>query len=626
MQLHSLASVAYRAIFSFVLFICFTNNASAQPAGDYFPLELGNTWYFDKNDSGFLELRIVGIDFENGEINHYEARVIEEYTVFDQQQQQITVTDTTYFELFDSGDFDGIPFIYSTYPDSSKYRFNGMHTPIDDFSFFDNFEEQVTSSFFGNFNSYKDCYYFSIFDEESENTKGFLFAPDIGPVAYVLDEDAGEATLVLNDFTNACDYLNSDNLVAIYNDTIDVVIDDNCGIASPNEIIVLFEPNASTFERDSIRLAAGVGDGNFKRCVCNLDLELWYFGENLDYSDVVERKIPVKTSPCTVEVDFNGVARGDIDNNENLPISPPQPLTAPPIGVSINSDSVSIITVPDSGINFESLSALQKKYIYAINLMSLPNGQRTWGGWSFVDEVNNISATTETHGTKVLKLIIDGLIDAGVEPNEVKVLPLKTHNHLGRGLIFDVTCSIYYSIKMKSSIVNTSWGHRGTKSEILELAIDSLFKEGIILAAAAGNDSVNIEEKPFYPAAFSKDLLVVATSLDSTGITLVPFANTSNELVHVAQKAPRGTSYAAPVLTAVIAQGMTMWPDDTPQEIIEKILDCAATNPILINDVKEGKILNNDLANCGGCDCYCWLIRILILLLLLLLIIWFRRR
>ena len=663
-MLLSKTNTFFKAVYLFLFLGCFCTVTFAQGdslrqgayissvpnvlQGDYFPLQLGNTWLFKRTDSNdTLQLRIVGANFDSlGNFNHFTACWIEPID---------GKLDTTYFEI----EIDAAKTIRTTFEDKNKDfpRFDVIQQPqLGSGEKFQN--KQDISYVVTPTGAIEGCLGNTVFQTTygmfTSSAKGFVYAPDVGPVEY---RNKGKTILCLIDFYNICDYYQSEDFALLLNQKKNIFIDDSCGAYNPYEYIVQYKPGIDESIKKTDRKEAEIL--TYERCVCFPDLELWCFDPTQHtITDVQKKILEAKQGETSDDVGnrnkFAGIsnsyfaitrkkfAKASAGRNRKIPVT---------------SNEVMLITLTDSGINFGQLSQEETNYIYysegPIEFSNVAGTVKTQSGWDFRNKTDDVSsplssANELTHGTLVLKEIIQQLIAANISSNQVKILPLRTHNDNGTGLLFDGICSMYYVDKMNDfiknngQIVNASWGYYGERNRSFELAIDSLQKKSTLVVTGAGNGKENkrvtLEEHPFYPAAMKKTNLLAATSLnDNCQISF--FGNTSNELVHVGQIAPDGTSYAAPVLTAILVEAKLRWEDDnlTTQQLVDSTLLHYTTE---VEELKphiiDGRVLNVSYGACNQCpECCecpwplsifccsysCWYC-IIVLFLLILLLIW----
>lgn len=137
-----------------------------------------------------------------------------------------------------------------------------------------------------------------------------------------------------------------------------------------------------------------------------------------------------------------------------------------------------------------------------------------WKGWNFISESND-AKDDNMHGTHCA-----GTIGAVGNNNKgvvgvnwkVKILPLKFLSAEGSGSTSDAVEAILYAVQMGADILSNSWGGGGY-SQALEDAIKAANDAGILFVAAAGNDGVNTDNSPTYPACHDvPNILTVAAS------------------------------------------------------------------------------------------------------------------
>lgn len=109
-------------------------------------------------------------------------------------------------------------------------------------------------------------------------------------------------------------------------------------------------------------------------------------------------------------------------------------------------------------------------------------------GWNFVDNNNN-PWDDDGHGTFVAGLIAaatnNGHGIAGINWG-VKIMPLKIMNVFGRGRAFNVVRAIVYAVDHGAKVINISIeSEHLTKTE--QLAVDYAYEEGALVIVAAGN-------------------------------------------------------------------------------------------------------------------------------------------
>jgi len=132
------------------------------------------------------------------------------------------------------------------------------------------------------------------------------------------------------------------------------------------------------------------------------------------------------------------------------------------------------------------------------------------------------------------------------------IMPLRAGNAVGELSVADIVSAIDYAVQNGAKIINASYG--GSNSSISEFAaIDNARQAGVLVVAAAGNESSNIDLIPVYPASYGLDNIIAVAATDPHD-NLASFSNFGAGSVHVA--APGINIYS----TRPARQ--TLWNDD----------------------------------------------------------------
>ena len=138
-------------------------------------------------------------------------------------------------------------------------------------------------------------------------------------------------------------------------------------------------------------------------------------------------------------------------------------------------------------------------------------------GWDFVDGDND-PMDYFGHGTHVAGTI------AGVGNNSrgitgvmwtARIMPLRFLDATGSGNTADAIAAIDYAVANGARVLNNSWGGYGS-SQSLKKAIQRSNSAGTVFVASAGNDGLNNDSTPAYPASFpvANIISVAATDQD----------------------------------------------------------------------------------------------------------------
>ena len=155
-------------------------------------------------------------------------------------------------------------------------------------------------------------------------------------------------------------------------------------------------------------------------------------------------------------------------------------------------------------------------------------------GWNFYGDNNN-PMDDHFHGTHVAGTI-GALGNNGVGVSgvawQVRIMPLKFLSASGSGFTSDAVEAIHYATVKGARILSCSWGGGGY-SQSLKDVIDQAGTAGILMVAAAGNDSNNNDVSPAYPASYKSSNIVAVAATDHND-QLAGFSNYGTNTVHVA--------------------------------------------------------------------------------------------
>ncbi|MCU0469266.1 MAG: S8/S53 family peptidase [Arcicella sp.] len=184
--------------------------------------------------------------------------------------------------------------------------------------------------------------------------------------------------------------------------------------------------------------------------------------------------------------------------------------------------------------------------------------------YNFINHSSDISDPLG-HGTNIANIIVNETND------DVNIVGLKTFDDSNVGNLYDNLCAILYAAKYKIKVINASWGaYREEKTPVFEKVMEKAKDSNVVMVCSAGNDELDIDKNAYYPACYTDNTafgnhVITVTSRDasdkicqnfSTGakkIDLSMLANANCEHIIKAGVAKRGTSYAAPYVTAGVA-------------------------------------------------------------------------
>lgn len=233
-------------------------------------------------------------------------------------------------------------------------------------------------------------------------------------------------------------------------------------------------------------------------------------------------------------------------------------------------------------------------------------------GWDFIHNDAKVFNSTEddVHGTHIAGIIaaeINGIGAVGVAP-KVKIVPLKVLGTNG-GDTTDIIKAIDYAKKLGIKIINCSFGG-DSYDEALKEAMQS---SGILFIAAAGNDGIDTDISPIYPACYNIPNVISVAAVDSNGslasfsnygansidvaapgvsiLSTIPAALTKSNSYSLAYAYESGTSMATPFVTGIAALLESKGVNDI-QTIKQKIINGTTEDSSLTDKIITGGIAN----------------------------------
>jgi subtilisin family serine protease len=279
-----------------------------------------------------------------------------------------------------------------------------------------------------------------------------------------------------------------------------------------------------------------------------------------------------------------------------------------------NSASNVVVAMVDSGVRYTHEDLAANMWI---NPREIPGNGLDDDANGFIDDVHGINAAANNgdpidligHGTQVAGFIggvgDNGLGTAGVAWR-VRIMVCRFYTDSGTGFLSDAAQCIDYALANGAQIINGSFVTTSF-SPVLYNAMNNCRNAGIIFVAAAGNDAVNTDATPYYPAGFNFDNIVaVAATTRNDG--LAGFSNYGAVSVDLAAPgedvystfnsadngyAPNsGTSFASPIVAGAFALLRARNPSASYRQLIQQLLGTVDPLPALAGKCVTGGRLN----------------------------------
>jgi predicted outer membrane repeat protein len=209
------------------------------------------------------------------------------------------------------------------------------------------------------------------------------------------------------------------------------------------------------------------------------------------------------------------------------PGTPDCDIDAPEAWDIYTGNSEIIVAVVDTGVDYTHRDLQNNIWVNESELNGTAGADDDNNG--YVDDIygydflNNDSNPMDDngHGTHCSGIIAaegdNGLDITGMCWN-ARIMALKFLDAAGNGNDADAVLAFYYAVENGADVTSNSWGG-GSYSQTMEETIDYAHSQGVIMIAAAGNDSSYL---PFYPAYYENMFSVAATNSNDEK---APFSN-----------------------------------------------------------------------------------------------------
>jgi subtilisin family serine protease/photosystem II stability/assembly factor-like uncharacterized protein len=229
-----------------------------------------------------------------------------------------------------------------------------------------------------------------------------------------------------------------------------------------------------------------------------------------------------------------------------------------------------------------------------------------WRGWDFIGNVTRAELLAGTiredndpkiraasipaemqHGTQTAGAAIavtnNGRGIASPAGYRCRFIPIKcgSDDQSLAGAVLRGYDAILYAARLGASVINCSWGGP-IASPLEQQIIDQARALGSLVVAATGNDGINLDAEPFYPACYVGVLAVGASNTTTdqvagftnygTRATLyAPGTSIRTTGVGNSYTTVDGTSFAAPLTSGVAALLRSLHPDWTIDQLIAQL-------------------------------------------------------
>ncbi len=271
---------------------------------------------------------------------------------------------------------------------------------------------------------------------------------------------------------------------------------------------------------------------------------------------------------------------------------------------------VQVVTIIDSGVDISEPNALTwERYAYQQPKETEFVRHNSLGPDFIAKDL--VPDDLTPHGTYVAGALLGNYqADAGLN-----VVHMKTFGEEGISTYFGALVALYEANAIGSTVINMSWGMQSpSEPEALACAVMAAVKAGIFLVTSAGNDTLNIDNEPQWPAAFASDypghVLTTASywyrgqafKRDPADVELMYFSNFGRQQVSLAAYMttpvpdyvngsivyPLGTSISTPIVAGQLAGFRAKAPRGALDDFRQQYLGQAQT---LVDRVSDGNYL-----------------------------------
>ena len=249
----------------------------------------------------------------------------------------------------------------------------------------------------------------------------------------------------------------------------------------------------------------------------------------------------------------------------------------------VNAEDDIVIAVLDSGLDLDRYPELKKNLWQ--NKMEIPNNGIDDDGNGYIDDIHGWNFTAQNadikgqnadHGTDVATVL---LAVTAQHPN-IKIMVLKIFDG-STGHMSHAINAMNYAINNGAKLSNHSYTSVDESEAFKTIAAD---RPDHLIIAASGNEAKSIDSNPRYPASYELDNVISVGAIQKTTGLRAMYSNYGNtvDIFTIGQLVKNntskwGTSYAAPVISAMLALGQYN-SDLSAMQIKEKLIQFSNIN------------------------------------------------
>lgn len=264
-----------------------------------------------------------------------------------------------------------------------------------------------------------------------------------------------------------------------------------------------------------------------------------------------------------------------------------------------------VVAVLDTGIDLTNVELKSRLWVNPGNLSGADGFRNAVYGWNFVNNSNNVQ-DVNGHGTHVAGILAaEGNNAYGVTGVDwySKIMAVKVLDNKGNGTTQSAVNGIYFAVNHGARVINASWGG-GDYSQALRDAIAYAGAHGVVFVTAAGNDGQNTDISTSYPGAYNLNNEITVGAVDSQG-RLASFSDYGARTVDLVAPGVNilsiipggfasysGTSMATPFVAGVAALVLSIRPDFSAEQVIQRLMSTTKPLPGVAGRTVTGGIVD----------------------------------